>query len=110
MALNWDATKVRDFDKLTDEEAVIREALIWSTLGVGISRITEKNYKEFYARLRFIELLNGARRYKDEMKPKYFTLEEVERFIGLTTNASEFSRAQFIKRQTKNFFEEIERE
>jgi hypothetical protein len=102
MSLNWDATKVRDFDKLTDNERNTRESLIWATMAIGMGEITEENAQEFYSRLSLLEKVSGASRwfYDDdgEHVSVYFTPEDVKRFIGLTTNVfPKWTQAKFAK-------------
>lgn len=97
MALTWDATAVRDFDQLTDDERVTREALIFATMAVGMGEITEDNAQEFYTRLSFWEKVNGAYRFGDG-EALYFTPEDVKRFIGLRTNVfPKMTKAKFHK-------------
>ena len=110
MPLNWNAEKVKDYDQLTKEEMQVREVLIWATIGIGMSKITEKNYREFFARVNFSEKVGGAWTHGEGMKPVYITIEDVRRFIGLYTNASEYSRAKFIKLHVDRHFNNILKE
>jgi len=108
MALNYNFSKVADHEKLHEDnnEWQATDVLIWMTMAVGIHTITEDNHKEFYARLHLLEKLNGAMRTEGG-KEKLFTLEEVKRRIGLSTNASTLTRNQFIKVKTGRYFDEI---
>lgn len=92
MSLDWDATKVKDVDTLHDDEAQwhITHDLIWVTMSVGIREITDTNFIEFYARMKYVYTLIGA-----EMK---VTPADIERRIGLRTNANVETELQFIKR------------
>lgn len=96
MSLNWDISKVKDWKKKnkSKRQRTIREALIWGTLVVGLNSITEKNYKRFYARLTAFEHLHGAF-LMGSKKPYYITLEDVQNWIGLWTNAGTFSASKF---------------
>lgn len=96
MALTWNIKNVKDWKKKQRKQRnkLVLNVLIWSTLVVGFGCITEKNYKKFYARLTAMEHLNGAYLYKGK-KPDYITLEDVEMWIGLKTNAGDFSAADF---------------
>lgn len=95
MSLDWNATGVRDFDQLTDNEYVTRDALVWATMAIGIGVITEENAQEFYSRLSLLEKVTGASRFKDG-EPLYFTPDDVKRFIGLTTNVfPKWSKTKF---------------
>ena len=94
MPLNANWSKVKDWKKLHDETDgyQVTEALVFLTMAIGISRIDEKNYLEFYRRLKFYEKLWGER-------PRPITLEDVHRRIGLFTNASKLTEKQFISQQ-----------
>lgn len=107
MALSWNIEKCRDYKELTkDENRTLTDTLIWATMFVGIPTITENNAKEFYARLRLMELLNGTF-VSQKGKAYYLTLEDVERRVGLTTNAISLTRAQFLKSKVNRYFDEI---
>ena len=67
---------------LTQPETV-KECLILQSHFVGISRITQKNYKEFYRRGKTLQAL-GLGFLKEGRMP---TLEEVHEHIDLTTDA-----------------------
>ena len=61
MSLNWDLTTIENNKELcwvpSTEEAgkvelhTVTNVLIWATMLVGFSKITEKNYKDFHRRL-----------------------------------------------------------
>lgn len=95
MALHFDYSEVKPYQnmfiKREDGEyhGALLEAMIWATMSVGIGRITEKNAAEFYARLALLRKIDGA----PEITP-----EQVRWHIGLRTNVSDESRAQFLKR------------
>jgi len=99
-------------DERTYRLHTLTDSLIWATMALGISKITLKNYEEFYTRLKFSEDLNGQLvrnwDYANE-KAVPVTVEDIERHIGLSTNASRYSRAEFIKRQIK-IWEETNKE
>jgi hypothetical protein len=105
MSLDCNYTKIRDFDKLTENEKVTRDALAYSTMVVGIGEITDTNVEEFFSRINFYEKVHGNYRYiNGESKP--FTRADVERFVGLRTNVfPKVTTARFIK----NVFEAHER-
>ena len=95
MSLNYDFTKC---EKPKDhEEEVTLDSLILATVAVGLSGITKENAAEFYARISFLENMNGQFRVRDgEGWP--FRPEEIKRWIGLKTNVYPITRAQFLKR------------
>jgi hypothetical protein len=129
MALNYDVTKVKDAwfkvdQKTLDEEARDKrnsifgptrykedgvtyemeqplQTVVFLTMTVGINSVTEKNKERFLNRIKFMENMTGAvMRLNDEPHP--FTMEMVEECIGLTTNASTMTKAQFIRNQTRS--------
>jgi hypothetical protein len=90
----------------------VTNTLIWATIGIGIGQITEANYQTFALRLRLYEQLFGAflqRRVdvngKEVEDPfddrpgrwvdRPITVSEVYAHIGLDTNASRLTDAQF---------------
>jgi|TARA_B100000900_G_C20240030_1_gene577498 hypothetical protein len=102
MALNYDLTKVAA-DYKDDAVWPTTNALIWGTMSVGLNSITEKNWKEFYTRCYMIELIHGAWRYNDKGDPIRIQPEEVKEHIGLHTNATNYSNAQFKKQIDERF-------
>ena len=110
MSLNYDFSKVSEHEKLHEDknEWQLTDTLIWLTMAVGIREITEKNYVEFYSRLHFLEKLEGTFVNADG-KPRYYTIEDVKRRIGLSTNVTNYTRLQFINMKSKRFFQDIER-
>jgi hypothetical protein len=128
MALNYDVTQVKDAwfkvdQKILDEETRDKrtqyigptrykedgvtyemeqplQTVIFLTMSVGMNSITEKNKQKFFNRIKFMESRTGAvMRLNDEPHP--FTMDMVESCIGLTTNASTMTKAQFLKNQTQ---------
>ena len=96
MPLTWDSTACDLPDTLSDDDAVTRESLIFATMAVGMNTITVENAREFFARASFWEKVNGAYRY-DSGGSVFFKPEDVLRFVGLRTNASTKTKAQFYK-------------
>jgi hypothetical protein len=100
MSLQYDYTKCEK--PQDDNERMAIDCLIWATIAVCMGEITEKNYREFYARIHTIELLDSSFRLSTDDKGNqervYYTLEEVKRWIGLKTNVTTLSRAGFLKR------------
>lgn len=110
MALNYNFSKVKDHEELhkNDSEWGKTDTLIWMCLAVGIGDITEKNYVEFYSRVHFLEKISGSMAHVG--KEEYlFTVDDIKRRIGLTTNVSNTTRKQFVDLKTKHFFADIER-
>jgi hypothetical protein len=102
MALHWNITNCKDSKSLqTPEEWPITNALIWSTMSVGIRDINEKTIPEFYARLSVWESIVGPMFYEDDEEGKTtergVTLDDLRKRIGLHTNASSMTRAEWRK-------------
>jgi hypothetical protein len=116
MALSWNVEEVENHETVcfemrkpnpsegkveTDENGEARylrpltEMLIFSTISVGIGRITEKNAAEFYARLRLMEQIDGPFLRTSDGEDRRVTPEDVQSHIGLTCNVAEESRRTF---------------
>ena len=99
MALNWNIERCKDYKKLTDEtEGVITDALTWLTMSIGMPEITKKNHEEFFLRTQIHQKINGAFLRKGNGAPFYMSIEDIEKRIGLYTNADKFSKAVFKSR------------
>jgi hypothetical protein len=81
----------------------VTNALIWHSLNTGIGTITEESAAEVYARVSFVEMLYGASLMGPE-GPVFITKEDIERHVGLRTNASfkTESRTSFLKRHASS--------
>jgi hypothetical protein len=74
--------------------------LIWSSLLTGISSITKANVDEVFRRIAVLQKLEGAQiQYVDPISNDwieiYLTRQDIENHIGLWTNASYLTDAQF---------------
>lgn len=113
MALNWDISRVKDHETVCfvgegDKRRMhgTTETLIWATMIFGQNSITEKNWEEFLFRAKFYERLNGGLRTDwsgGEPRPVCLTADEIKAHIGLGTNATNYTRAAWIKNVIKNF-------
>ena len=119
MALNWNLENVENYKELFtegDEQGyskmiLIYERILFMTIQVGIRHISENNWQKFYNRVYLLERVDGAGYYStlklldgtEKMQPIYITEDDVKRMIGLRTNASEFSKTQFLKKLTSYF-------
>ena len=116
MALTYDFTNIEDYQnkclvKLTKKDkdfdpnqelyknTDLANTLIWSCLFIGISEITNKNYKQFYWRLKLLDVTQEELRGN---KKKFVSLDEVKSMIGLKTNATEITKAEFYKKRIKH--------
>lgn len=91
MALHWNATGVKNHEALHEDamEWAVTNSLIWATMAIGINRITEENYIDFFARMSFF--------YASTSHSSDITVADVKRRIGLSTNASPLTELQFVK-------------
>lgn len=109
MSLDWDVREVAEEFK-TDDEWPVTEALIWSTLSVGIPAITEATVEKFATRLNMVAQLYGPPLTvvddDGRMRPQRITLTEVRQRIGLRTNVSRLSDAAFKTRMYKRLEEQ----
>lgn len=103
MALHWNLTKIeRDEEiRLNEQQWQITNAIIWLTMIIGMREITKKNYLEFAARIKVYEKVYGTYlSYCDENGKRQdwpITTFDIKRRIGLSTNASSLTKAQFLK-------------
>ncbi len=102
MSLNWKLTDIKDWEELWEPANIEgdpqatqlnsrTESLIWATMNVGINRITKDNAAEFYRRYVAASFVLSGK-----WKP-YLTLADVERHVGLATNADTLTRTAFEK-------------
>lgn len=125
MSLNWSvktvknaddvcyftATKSRHFDGVVRGEEYlhpITDALIWATMSVGLNEITEANLDEWEKRLALAYSVSWISKqvvfggYEDDgnikWEPRMITRADLERHIGLETNASYESPSAWRKR------------
>jgi len=118
MALTWDLTEIVDAKKVcwvpsknkedaegTVEMGTLTNTLIWSTILIGMNRITAKNSTEFHKRLIEFEVIHGAgMMISKDGRDRQPTLKEVKSHIGLKTNATMLESKKWgnnIKRMVK---------
>ena len=90
----------------------VTEVLIWSTMLVGFSKITEKNYKDFHRRLIEWEVVAGGMLSEwsgEKRKDRMPTMQEVQDHIGLSTNASTKTSRQWLSNLGRHVKEEASR-
>jgi len=93
MALTADISNCINWEELITETTYpMTERLYFVTLVTDLGEITESNFGEFYARVKVYEAITGD---------DYITLADIKRRIGLTTNVSNRTSAQFLKRMTE---------
>ena len=120
MALTYDLTAVKDwkenYPNITNADGEERlndvtNMLIFVSMVTGIREITEANSEEVFTRIRMSEMIHGGY-FLDEETGEYrhVTLQEVTDHIGLKTNASDISKAQFNGYMNRQMREKIDRE
>lgn len=110
MSLDFDVSTVKNYNVITSYPSPYQEgksvwhpvtnALIWGTIAIGMNTITESNWEDFYNRLNIWEQCAGASLTRGDNVPpqkNYITPIEVYMHIGLHTNASSKTQAQFLK-------------
>ncbi len=104
MSLDWSIEKVENWKELADDqqERVITDTVVFGCMAVGIGKITEENWHEWYARFAWIEKHDGPW-MRDGDGPLKMKPEWVKRRIGLSTNVYPHeTRSQWIGRLLKN--------
>ena len=121
MALHWDYSKIKESTKTWEPDGTfddegeplgqmtqVLHTLIWTTMSVGMSEITEKNWKDFYTRMK---LLGSDRSLLRRDKDGNFTVpissQEVKDHIGLMTNADTLTKLQFLKRAYRVAYDKV---
>ena len=114
MALHWDITGCKDVELLkSDTEWHITNALIWATMSTGLNEITEENLPEFYARLHVWEtivgpLTWGTNEETGKEEERFIEVEDLRKRIGLHTNASRETRAEWKKKLSSYFDRQLD--
>ena len=102
MSVWWSIGKVKDYKSecyVGDAPNPVTDALILATMIVGLSRISQKNFKTFTRRINDYSNATGNRllyRFEDHKSISYNpTLDQVRRHIGLATNASSLNAKEW---------------
>lgn len=108
MPLNFNYAAVANKDVVCtspsnpDEYHPVFNALIWLSMICGYSNITAKNYGEVHARIAQYEQVCGSlmRAADDDGRPRdlRLTLADIKLYIGMFTNASPLTDAQWAKK------------
>ncbi len=101
MALTYDATKTAlHWDDQTEEQRQLTIDLPWLMLACGIQRITADNVRELYFRMNFWADLNNNYAYR-------LSMQDLKDRIGIRTNISAETRAQWLKRISTGYDREL---
>lgn len=111
MSLDWNLENIEDYENIcwevnekTGEKYMnpITHSLIFATISVGISEITQDNVAEFYNRTILTANVYGEpiNEFPEEggIVRRNYTFEEVKQHIGLSTNASHYSDKEFMEK------------
>jgi hypothetical protein len=103
MSLNYNITNCKDNDAIkTDSEWYKTEHMIFATMAIDMHEITQDNVVEFYARLLMVGKISEGNWYSAGIGWEYTTFEDVQKRIGLHTNAySRNTFNQWLTRMTK---------
>ena len=113
MSLDYDFTNVRDWETLhgglkelqdcTAEEALEYHKssyLAFACMAVEMGQVTEANYQEFWIRLSLYQGMNGSF-FKFNGKEIYYSLKDVHRRIGYSTNVFTETRTHYLSKIKK---------
>jgi len=106
MTCDYNTSKCSPSLPESDYEAVVRQILTITSASTGMNKMTDKNWLEWYIRLNTIEKFFG-RMIVSVGEERYISPSDVKRWVGMTTNSSPLSRAQFLKSISKHMDREI---
>tara|TARA_Y100001963_G_scaffold20356_2_gene25990 strand:- start:4082 stop:4582 length:501 start_codon:yes stop_codon:yes gene_type:complete len=137
MALRWSIRNIMGFKRNPDDYYVpvenkkgskvfdiqpITKHLVYETMIVGLSEITESNIDEWLIRMRLVEkLYNTSLMMRDDkgvVKPYRITIKDLQNHVGLWTNAERLTRKKFVNNCvsgvlrdiTNNVYKDVENE
>ena len=112
MGLHWSIADVHDHQALIDDdrERAITTCLVFLSMPLGFHTVTDKNWERLATRLHVWQTLEGGRlqvwnEADDLPGTEFITASDLHRRIGLSTNASTITDAQF----RKNIIAKLER-
>lgn len=107
MSLNWQFTDKERFKGIKGDP--MNDLFIWGCMMVDLGQITEKNAVEWQKRYALYDRLYGPFYYADKERTTSLvpTLEQVKARIGLTTNVTNRTTAQFMSKVWKHYKTEV---
>lgn len=99
MSLNFNFQNVTNYEEVTTHPAddtrwhPVADALVWLSLICGYREITLKNVDKVISRVMTYQAVGGS-----YFRGVYITAQDIRRFVGMTTNASVMTDAQWAKR------------
>lgn len=109
MSLNWDVSKIANYaenfpDRVGSDGSrqwnIVTDSLVWYALMCGFQQINGKNVDEVAKRVFACERALGPMITKNTdtgFEPRRITYDEILKHIGLQTNCSNKTTAQFAK-------------
>lgn len=103
MALNFNFSKVTNHEEVTTDPAnpenwhPVADALVWLSMICGYDEITLKNVDKVIARVMAYQAVTGGY-LRSKGTDIHITPADVRRFVGMRTNASTMTDAQWLKR------------
>ncbi len=103
MSLDFNFSKVANHEEVTTDPAdstrwhPVADALVWLSMICGYDEITLKNVDKVIARVMAYQAVTGGY-LRSKGTPIYIMPADVRRFVGLQTNASTLTDAQWFKR------------
>jgi len=126
MSLNWNIKNVLGFKKNPDDYYLpiknkkggkvwdiqpITKYLVFKSMAIGLDKITKQNIDEWLIRISLIDELYGTTlMMKDDKgiaKPYHITSNDLERHIGLWTNANTFTRKKLVSNCVSGILRDI---
>ena len=114
MALRYELGNIWKWEMMClNKDETIREetnTLIFYTINLGINIITKTNVDKFILRLRMYEVLHGMTKWRTVNGERINAISDtlIRNHIGLKTNASSLSDAQFNKNMLRQLVREAQ--
>ena len=112
--LNWDIGNIKNRKSVCKNDdgsfSEETELLIFYTMNLGMGLITESNVDKFILRFRMYEVLFGMSKWRNVDGERINAISDtlIRKHIGLRTNASKISDAEFNKKMLKQLVREAE--
>jgi len=110
MALNFDVSNITDYQNITtsplskDSWHPVTHYLVFSLMSIGINEIKAGNVDEVFRRVAMQQRIDGpALEYYIPPVEIYLTRQDIVNHIGLHTNVSNMTAAEFNKKTLKVF-------
>ena len=113
MSLDWNATRVANFDEGTEEWKESVAYFCYALMAIGVNKVTKENLGDIHTRIQIWNALYGPVRYRyDEdtkTKTSLYDYDFLLSVIGYGTNVSNETFGQWIKRIGNRTIEDSQR-